>query len=93
MVEQEFKAALNYIKDPKNPPLETNNEQKLDFYALFKQSTDGAPKGSAPSRLKVVERAKFMAWKAREKLTKEQAMQEYVNLLTKLAPNWKKPKI
>ncbi|OMJ82665.1 hypothetical protein SteCoe_16589 [Stentor coeruleus] len=93
MVEQEFKAALNYIKDSKNPPLETNNEQKLDFYALFKQATDGAPKGSAPSRLKVVERAKFMAWKAREKLTKEQAMQEYVNLLTKLAPNWKKPKI
>jgi acyl-CoA-binding protein len=40
-----------------------------------------------------VERAKFMAWKAREKLTKEQAMQEYVNLLTKLVPGWRKPKI
>ena len=93
MVEQEFKAALNYIKDSSNPPLDSNNEQKLDFYALFKQATDGAPKGSAPSRLKVVERAKFMAWKAREKLTKDQAMQEYVNLLTKLVPNWRKPKI
>ena len=92
-MEQEFRAALNYIKDTSNPPLDTNNEQKLDFYALFKQATDGAPKGSAPSRLKVVERAKFMAWKAREGLTKEQAMQEYVKLLTKLAPNWKKPKI
>ena len=93
MVEQEFKNALNYIKDTSNPALDTNNEQKLDFYALFKQATDGAPKGSPPSRLKVVERAKFFAWKAREKLTKEQAMQEYINLLTKLAPNWRKPKI
>ncbi|CAG9324604.1 unnamed protein product [Blepharisma stoltei] len=88
-MEQEFRKALNYIKDTSNPPLDTNNEQKLDFYALFKQATDGAPKGSAPSRLKVVERAKFMAWKAREKLTKEEAMREYVALLTKLAPKWR----
>jgi len=92
-METEFRAALNYIKDTSNPPLDTNNEQKLDFYALFKQSTEGAPKGSAPSRLKVVERAKYMAWKARASLTKEQAMQEYINLLTKLAPAWRKPKI
>lgn len=88
-MEQEFKKALNYIKDTSNPALDTNNEQKLDFYALFKQSTDGAPKGQAPSRLKVIERAKFMAWKAREKLTKEQAMGEYIALLTKLAPQWR----
>ena len=88
-MEQEFRKALAYIKDTSNPPLDTNNQQKLDFYALFKQSTDGAPKGSPPSRLKVVERAKFMAWKERAKLSKEQAMKEYVDLLTSLAPNWR----
>jgi diazepam-binding inhibitor (GABA receptor modulator, acyl-CoA-binding protein) len=92
-MEEEFRAALNYIKDTTNPPLDTSNEQKLDFYALFKQATEGPPKGSPPSRLRVVERAKFMAWKARQSLTKDQAMQEYVNLMTKLAPNWKKPKL
>jgi len=89
MVEEQFRKALAYIKDTSNPPLDTNNEQKLDFYALFKQATDGPPKGSPPSRFKVVERAKFNAWKAKEKLTKEQAMQEYVDLLTKLAPQWR----
>lgn len=87
-MEQEFRRALAYIKDTSNPPLASSNEQKLEFYGLFKQATDGAPKGSAPSRLKVVERAKFMAWKAKEALSKEAAMQRYVELLTSLAPNW-----
>ena len=88
-MEAEFRKALAYIKDTSNPPLDTSNQQKLDFYALFKQATDGAPKGSPPSRVKVVERAKFMAWKAKAKLSKEDAMKEYVELLTKLAPQWR----
>ena len=92
-MEQEFSAALVYIKDWKNLPLPINNEQKLDLYALFKQSTEGSPKGLPPSRLKIAEREKFLAWKSKENLTKEQAMQEYVSILTKLVPNWKKPKL
>ena len=88
-MEQEFRKALAYIKDTSNPPLDTNNQQKLDFYALFKQSTEGAPKGSAPSRLKVVERAKFMAWKDKAGLSKEEAMKQYIDLLSSLAPNWR----
>ena len=40
-----------------------------------------------------MERAKYQAWKSAEKYTKEEAMQEYVNLLTKLEPNWRKPKV
>jgi len=89
MVEEEFKQAVAYIANKSNPPLDSSNEQKLDFYALFKQATEGAPKGSAPSRLKVVERAKYMAWKAKAGLTKEQAMSAYIAGLTKLAPGWK----
>lgn len=89
MVETEFRQAVAYIADKSNPPLESTNEQKLAFYALFKQATEGPPKGSAPSRLKVVERAKFMAWKAKEKLSKEQAMRAYIDALAKLAPGWK----
>ena len=88
MVEEEFKQAVAYIGNKSNPPLDSTNEQKLDFYALFKQATEGAPKGSPPSRLKVVERAKFMAWKAKAGLTKEQAMKTYIAALTKLAPGW-----
>ena len=36
-----------------------SNEDKLNFYALFKQATEGPVKGPAPSRLKVVARAKY----------------------------------
>lgn len=93
MVEQDFKAALSYISDKKNPPLDSTSEQKLNFYALFKRISEGNAKGPLPSRLKVVERAKYQAWKSAEKYTKEEAMQEYVNLLTKLEPNWRKPKV
>jgi acyl-CoA-binding protein len=51
--------------------------------------------GSAPSRLKIVERAKYDAWKALGKLSKDGAMQKYIDELTKLAPKWEnvKPKL
>lgn len=88
-MEEEFKKAVAFIQDKSGPPIESTNEQKLEFYGLFKQSTEGAPKGSAPSRIKVVERAKFMAWKSKEKLSKEQAMKAYVDLVTSVAPRWR----
>mmetsp|Transcript_26605 Transcript_26605/g.47830 ORF Transcript_26605/g.47830 Transcript_26605/m.47830 type:complete len:94 (+) Transcript_26605:2355-2636(+) len=88
-MEEEFRTALRYVTDPNAPPLSTTNEQKLEFYALFKQSTEGPPKGSPPSRLKVVERAKYMAWKAKAKLSKNDAQRAYIELLNKVAPTWR----
>lgn len=88
-MEAELRAALSYVANPNSPPLVSTNQQKLDFYALFKQATEGAPKGSPPSRLKVVERAKYMAWKAQAHLNKEEAARAYVQLLTKVAPHWR----
>ena len=48
--------------------------------------------GSAPSKLKVVERAKYDAWKELGNLSKDDAMKKYADDLTKIVPNWDKPK-
>ena len=92
-MEQEFKAAVMYVKESKNHYVPVTDQQRLEFYSLFKQSTEGDAKGFAPSRVRIVERHKFLAWEAKRKLTKEQAMQQYIVLLTNLVPDWKKPKI
>ena len=51
--EETFKSALAFIKSGATVPgakaLTTNDQ--LQFYGLFKQATEGACKGSAPSRL------------------------------------------
>ena len=67
---------------------ELTNEQKLEFYGLFKQSTEGENKTKQPSRLKVVERMKWDAWKKNGKMGKEEAMRTYVEKLTKVMPTW-----
>lgn len=48
--------------------------------------------GKAPSRLKVVERAKYDAWKELGSMTKEEARKTYVQELTKAWPQWTTPK-
>ncbi len=60
----------------------------MEFYALFKQATEGENKTKAPSRLKVVEKYKWDAWKKLGKMSKEEAMKKYVERLTKINPKW-----
>ena len=42
-IKKRFESAVNYIKSPapEEKNKEQGNEQKLKFYALFKQSTEG----------------------------------------------------
>jgi acyl-CoA-binding protein len=55
-----------------------SNDDKLAFYALFKQGTSGENTTKAPSRLKVVEKFKWDAWKKLGKMSKEEARKKYV---------------
>ncbi len=41
---------------------------------------------------KMVERAKYDAWKALGKISKEEAMKKYCDELSKLSKEWDKPK-
>lgn len=56
----------------------------LRFYAYFKQGTFGRNNQPKPSFWDVVNRAKWQAWADLGDMSKEQAMQEYVNELKKV---------
>mmetsp|Transcript_7469 Transcript_7469/g.6796 ORF Transcript_7469/g.6796 Transcript_7469/m.6796 type:complete len:99 (+) Transcript_7469:47-343(+) len=88
-VEELYKKALAFNQDPSNSDkFSPDNTQRLKFYAYFKQINSGQCKGSAPSRLKVVERAKYDAWKALGNISKEEAMKGYIKTLTEAYPKW-----
>lgn len=72
--------------------MKLDNETKLVFYALFKQITDGENKTKAPSKLKVVEKYKWDAWKKLGKISKTEAMKKYIEELSKISPSWDQPK-
>ncbi len=62
-----------------------DNETLLKLYSLYKQSTDGDVSGEAPSNpFDFVAKAKYNAWEEQKGKSKEAAMQEYIDLVTKL---------
>lgn len=87
-LEDDFKLALEFVKnakDGKGP----SNEQKLQFYAHFKQATVGENKEKRPGMMDVVGRAKHDAWAKLGKMSKEDAMKTYVKILEVITPDWK----
>ncbi|CAI2378347.1 unnamed protein product [Moneuplotes crassus] len=66
--------------------IKPSNDQKLKFYGLFKQATVGKCSGKAPSRLKVIPRMKYFAWKELGNMSKDQAKKNYVELAYKVDP-------
>jgi len=58
--------------------------QKLKFYSLFKQATEGPCTTSKPRFWDVTERAKWEAWNNLGAMSKNAAMQEYVDSLKKV---------
>ncbi|CAB0016025.1 unnamed protein product, partial [Nesidiocoris tenuis] len=60
-----------------------SNSLMLDFYAYYKQATEGTERGSRPSFWDVINRAKWDAWNRLGDMPKEEAMQRYVDGLNK----------
>ncbi len=80
-LEEDFEAAADRVKDLSSRP---DNSTLLDLYALYKQGTDGDVSGKRPSRLKIKARAKYDAWNDRSGTSREEAMQQYVDLVDRL---------
>jgi carboxylesterase len=57
----------------------------LELYALYKQSTSGDVSGSRPGMMDIKGRAKYDAWAKRKGMTKDAAMEAYINLVGKHA--------
>jgi len=56
----------------------------LKLYALYKQGTNGDAVGARPGFGDLIGRAKYDAWAGIAGISKEQAMQQYVDLIDSL---------
>ncbi|XP_020810173.1 acyl-CoA-binding domain-containing protein 5 [Drosophila serrata] len=84
-IEERFQAAVNVIKGlPKNGPYQPSTGMMLKFYGLFKQATEGACLQRKPGFWDIVGKAKWDAWNDNRHMTKEQAMQRYVESLQEI---------
>lgn len=72
------------LADSKNLPERPDNMTLLKIYALFKQSSTGDAEGERPGFTDMVGRAKWDAWNTFKGTSKEDAMQQYVDLITDL---------
>jgi acyl-CoA-binding protein len=78
---QRFTDAQAKIK----PVTGLGNDVMLDLYALYKQATVGNATGDRPGMLDIKGRAKYDAWAKRKGMTKDAAMQAYIDLVGKHA--------
>ncbi|HZY81469.1 MAG TPA: acyl-CoA-binding protein [Cyclobacteriaceae bacterium] len=61
-----------------------SNEELLELYALYKQATEGDVSGDRPGGFDFKAIAKYDAWAEKKGTGKEQAMQAYISLVSKL---------
>jgi acyl-CoA-binding protein len=70
--------------DSKNLPERPDNMTLLKIYALFKQGSSGDATGERPGMTDFVGRAKFDAWDQLKGTPREEAMQQYIDLIEDL---------
>ena len=63
---------------------EQSNDVLLQLYGLFKQAAVGDVQGDEPGMFDFVGKAKYDAWAGRRGMSKDAAMQAYVDLVNKL---------
>ena len=72
------------LLESKNLPERPDNMTLLKMYALFKQASHGDAAGERPGFTDMVARAKFDAWDGLKGTTRDDAMQQYVDLIDDL---------
>lgn len=86
-LQADFQKAVYLIRN--GPPRsDTSTALKLKFYSLFKQATEGDVQGTQPWAVQLEARAKWDAWAGLKGMSKEEAMQKYVDLVAKGDPDW-----
>jgi len=80
-IHEAFKAATERAKQLPHQ----SNERLLELYSLFKQATEGDATGESPGFFDLKGAAKFDAWETRRGMSREEAMQAYIDLVDTLA--------
>lgn len=82
---QQFEEAAVASKQLSEKP---SNDTLLQLYSLYKQSTEGDNTSDPPANpFDFVAKAKYEAWLNLKGKSKDAAMQEYINLVSKLKEN------
>ncbi|GAB2868293.1 acyl-CoA-binding protein [Pseudoduganella ginsengisoli] len=80
-LQEQFDQAM---ADSKNLPERPDNMTLLKIYALYKQGSTGDVEGSRPGFTDMVGRAKYDAWANLKGTAKEDAQQQYIDLIEEL---------
>ena len=78
---EKFQAAAVRSKELTKRP---SNEELLQLYALYKQSTEGDVAGDRPGGFDFKAIAKFDAWEELKGRSKDDAMNDYISLVDNL---------
>lgn len=79
----QFDEAVNYIQSAEGD-FKPSNDLKLEFYALYKQATEGDVSGKRPGMMDFVGRAKYDAWEKVQGMSSDEAMQNYIDRLEEM---------
>ncbi|MES2024093.1 MAG: acyl-CoA-binding protein [Pseudomonadota bacterium] len=80
-LQEQFDQAL---ADSKTLPERPDNLTLLKIYGLYKQASGGDATGEQPAMTDFVARAKWDAWNNLKGISKEDAMQQYIDLVEDL---------
>jgi len=72
------------VAESKQLPEKPDNMTLLKIYALYKQASSGDVEGKRPGFTDMVGRAKWDAWNEVKGKSREDAMQDYVDLIESL---------
>ncbi|KAF8165057.1 ACBP-domain-containing protein [Crassisporium funariophilum] len=85
IIDAQFNRAVEIVQSlPKTGPIQTDYEEKLTMYSLFKQATAGNVKSPRPGMWDMLGRAKWDAWAKHKDLDSYEARWLYVEALLKV---------
>jgi len=85
LIDAQFDRAVEIIQSlPKTGPIQTDYEEKLTMYSLYKQATIGNVKSPRPAMWDMLGRAKWDAWAKHKDLESYEAKWLYVDALMKV---------
>jgi acyl-CoA-binding protein len=80
-LEEQFEQASKDVHTLKERP---GNDVLLNLYSLHKQASVGDVNGDEPGMFDFIAKAKYNAWATKKGLSREDAMQQYVDLVNSL---------
>lgn len=84
-LQKQFEAAVEQVTNaPEDGDFKPSNEYKLRMYALYRQATSGDATGKRPGMLDPIGRFKFDAWAKMKGMSRETAMQQYIDEVNKV---------